>query len=75
MMKDMNKLFAVALLFAALIVGGCSSAHVVVMKDGRTIESKDQPKYDPKTGFYEYHDMDGNKVRVNKEEVVEFKKK
>jgi len=75
MMKNMNKLLAVTLLFAALIVGGCSSAHVVVMKDGRTIESKDQPKYNSKTGFYEYHSMDGNKVQVNKKEVVEIKKK
>jgi len=66
---------SVCLLLAAALAGGCSTPHLMVMKDGRTVETRDRPEYDPQTGFYTYTDKDGNDVKVNKNEVVEFKEK
>ena len=74
-MKLQKGLLVCLCLVALVALGGCGSKHTLVMKDGRTIETRDRPEFDPETGFYEYTDMEGKTVKVNKDEVVEYKEK
>ncbi|AMO75350.1 protein of unknown function [Pseudomonas citronellolis] len=50
-------------------LAGCSSPSVITLNDGREIQSVDTPKYDDDTGFYEFEQLDGKRVRVNKDQV------
>ncbi len=63
-------LVALPLIFAA-----CSSPHTLMLKDGRIVETADEPEFDRHSGFYEYETRDGKKVRINKNEVIEIKEK
>ncbi len=58
-----------------LLLAGCAGQHVLVMKDGREIETAGNPKFDEKTGFYKYKTMDGKKSKANKDEIVEIREK
>jgi Bacterial protein of unknown function (DUF903) len=58
-----------------LVSMGCATPQMILLKDGRTIESRDMPDYDKKTGFYEFETEEGKKIKVNKNEVVEIKEK
>ncbi|MDF3931036.1 YgdI/YgdR family lipoprotein [Pseudomonas citronellolis] len=51
------------------VLAGCSSPSVITLNDGREIQSVDTPKYDDDTGFYEFEQLDGKRVRVNKDQV------
>jgi hypothetical protein len=42
------------------------------LKDGQTLESKDEPDYDAKAGFYEFEDLRGKHIRVNKDDIVKM---
>lgn len=74
-MRSSFKTFSAAITLTALFLCGCSTPYVMVMKDGRTIETSDRPEFDSKTGYYEYRTKDGREVKVNKNEVVEFREK
>jgi hypothetical protein len=70
--KERNCLLAILCCFF-LLLAGCASQHVLVLKDGRTIETAGNPKFDEKTGFYKYKTLDGKGSKVNKDEIVEIK--
>ncbi len=50
-------------------LAGCSSPTVITLNDGREIQSVDTPRFDAKSGFYEFEQLDGKKTRVNKDQV------
>ncbi|MFC1820827.1 YgdI/YgdR family lipoprotein [Thermodesulfobacteriota bacterium] len=70
-----KKLGILLMTFLLMVSVGCATHHAILMKDGRTIVSKEEPKFDKKTGFYEIKTEDGHKMRLNKDEVVEIKEK
>jgi len=53
-----------------LFLFGCASPHVLTLKDGTQIETRDEPQFDNNTGFYTYKTKDGKKAQVNKDEVA-----
>lgn len=71
MIKRTLPAFLLALGMGAL--AGCSSPSVITMKDGREIQSVDTPEYDSSTGFYEFEQLDGARVQVNKDQVRSVK--
>lgn len=71
MIKRALPAFLLALGFGVL--AGCSSPSVVTLTDGREIQSTDTPKYDEKSGFYEFEQLDGKRVRINKDQVRSVK--
>ncbi|MCY1268069.1 hypothetical protein D9M68_207680 [compost metagenome] len=50
-------------------LAGCSSPTVITLNDGREIQAVDTPRYDDESGFYEFQQLDGKEVRVNKDQV------
>jgi len=72
---EMGKFFLGFLLVSSCLFVGCASPHVMVMKDGTTIETEDSPKFDKKTGFYEFKTTDGKTVKANKDEVLSIQEK
>jgi outer membrane protein assembly factor BamE (lipoprotein component of BamABCDE complex) len=60
---------AIVALFVLACVSGCSTPYTITMNDGSTIETKDEPKLDRRSGFYEYKNTDGKTARVNKDQV------
>ncbi|CDF85144.1 YgdI/YgdR family lipoprotein [Pseudomonas sp. QL9] len=71
MIKRTLPAFLLALGMGAL--AGCSSPSVITMNDGREIQSVDTPEYDSSTGFYEFEQLDGKRVQVNKDQVRSVK--
>lgn len=72
----MNKKYFTAL-FAAVIfasLAGCSSPTVITLKDGSQLQTTDKPKYDEDSGFYEFEQLDGKPVRINKDDIHTIKK-
>ncbi|KAF1068175.1 MAG: putative lipoprotein YgdR [Pseudomonas citronellolis] len=67
MLKRALPAFLLALGFGVL--AGCSSPSVITLNDGREIQSTDTPKYNDDTGFYEFEQLDGKRVRINKDQV------
>ena len=65
----MKRLGAIIAMAAAVVIIGCASPHMITLLDGSTIESKAEPKFDKKTGFYEFKSATGEQVKVNKDEV------
>ena len=57
------------------ILSACADPSVITMKDGTTIETTDEPDFNHKTGFYEFETADGQKVQLNKDEVLDIKEK
>lgn len=51
------------------LLAGCSTPSVIVLNDGREIHAVDTPKYDKKSGFYEFEQLDGKSNRINKDQV------
>lgn len=51
------------------VLAGCSNPSVITLNDGREIQSVDTPTYDRTSGFYEFEQLDGKEVRVNKDQV------
>ena len=71
MIKRTLPAFLLALGVGAL--AGCSSPSVITMNDGREIQSVDTPEFDSRTGFYEFEQLDGKRVQVNKDQVRSVK--
>ena len=69
--KHFTALFT-AVAFVAL--AGCSSPTVITMKDGSQLQTTDTPKYDDDSGFYEFEELDGKPVRINKDDIHTIKK-
>jgi hypothetical protein len=66
----------IALLAAiAASLVACATPYEIQMKDGRTIETRNEPQPEKATGFYVFEDQDGRRVRVNKDEIVEIRPK
>ena len=66
--------FAVCLC-TLFVLTACAAPHTLTLKDGRVIDTADEPDFNRKTGFYEYKTVDGKKVQINKDEVLEVKEK
>jgi len=62
-----KKILAVMTLTGVMI--GCSSPQKIILNNDNIIETRDSVKYDKKTGFYKYEDIDGNEGQVNSNEV------
>lgn len=58
----------------ALLLAGCGG-HVVVLKSGRSIETSKMPELDAKSGFYRVETKDGEKMQINKDEIVMIRDK
>ena len=58
----------------ALLVVGCGTPHRITLQDGSTMESKAEPKYNKKTGFYEFKSRTGERVKLNKNEIRSIKR-
>ncbi|MDA7087756.1 YgdI/YgdR family lipoprotein [Pseudomonas sp. SA3-5] len=56
-----------ALGLAAL--AGCASPSVITLNDGREIQTLNTPDFDDDSGFYEFEQLDGNRAKVNKDQV------
>ncbi len=71
----MNKKYLTAFIAAAAftVLAGCSSPTVITLKDGTQLETTDEPKYDEDSGFYEFKQIDGKPIRINKEDVHTIK--
>jgi major membrane immunogen (membrane-anchored lipoprotein) len=67
----MGKHFRWSIILVSLfLLFGCASPHVLTLRDGTQIETKDEPQFNEKTGFYTYKGKDGKKAQVNKDEVA-----
>ncbi len=63
-----------AVCFCSLfMLTACSTPYTLTLKDGTVIETPDEPEFNRKTGFYEYETLDGKKVQVNKDEVLDVR--
>ncbi|AJE17151.1 hypothetical protein CL52_19655 [Stutzerimonas balearica DSM 6083] len=51
------------------LLGGCASPSQITLTDGRQMQSLDTPEYDEDTGFYEFEQADGRRIRVNRDQV------
>ncbi|ELF6204787.1 TPA: YgdI/YgdR family lipoprotein [Pseudomonas putida] len=69
-MKTSTRIASI-LLFGLL--AGCSSPSLIVLNDGREIQTLSTPRYDAKTGFYEFKQPDGKLQRLNKEQIRTIK--
>jgi len=63
----MKKIFIAGLMSLVLI--SCSSPQTILLDDGSVIKTKDDPKFNRKTKYYEYEDVEGNKGSVNSKRV------
>lgn len=72
----MNKKYLTALFAAAAFttLAGCASPTVITLKDGTQLQTSDQPKFDEDSGFYEFEQIDGKPIRINKDDVHTIKK-
>jgi hypothetical protein len=53
----------------ALCLSGCATPYVIRMKSGEVVDTRDEPDYDEDSGFYEFEDAFGKRVRMNKDEI------
>lgn len=70
-MKQLS-LIVSAVALAALL-SGCSTPSVIVLNDGQQLQTLDKPRFDSKTGFYEFRQLDGKSNRINKDQVQSIK--
>ncbi|MDH0646698.1 YgdI/YgdR family lipoprotein [Pseudomonas sp. GD03867] len=70
----MKKLLLPALLIGAFAtLAGCSTPSVIILNDGRELQTTDTPHYDRDSGFYEFKQLDGKPTRINKDQVQSIK--
>jgi hypothetical protein len=55
---------------AAVFLSACATPYVVRLKSGEVMDARDEPDYDEDSGFYEFEDAFGKRVRVNKDQIV-----
>lgn len=51
----------------------CAPTYQIILKNGETLEAKTEPVLDKESGYYDYRDKDGKKVRLKEEDVVIIK--
>lgn len=56
-----------------LALAGCSTPGLITLNDGSEIQTADMPSFDEDSGFYEFEQLDGKRVRVNKDQVTTVK--
>jgi len=61
--------------FFLLTFTACATTYVLTLKDGRTIVTENEPKFNKKTEFYELKTLDGVMLKVNKDEIIEIREK
>lgn len=61
------KLVAIASIMGLL--AACASPSAIILNDGQEIQTRDTPRYDDESGFYEFEQIDGKTGRVNKDLV------
>jgi hypothetical protein len=64
---------ALLLTLGLATLAGCASPSVIILNDGRELQTLDQPEYDEETGFYEFEQLDGKCAKVNKDQVQTVK--
>lgn len=69
----MKKLTLVASSLLLGLLAGCSSPSLIVLNDGREIQTLDTPDFDARSGFYEFKQPDGKLQRINKDLVQGIK--
>lgn len=69
----MKKTLLATMFLALGLLAGCSTPSVIVLNDGREIQTLDTPEYDAKSGFYEFKQPDGKPQRLNKDQVRTIK--
>ncbi|BAN47822.1 YgdI/YgdR family lipoprotein [Metapseudomonas resinovorans] len=71
----MNQRIAPAFLLALglFTLAGCSTPTVLTLNDGRELQAVDTPEYDDDSGFYEFEQLDGNRAKVNKDQIRSIK--
>ncbi len=65
--KEMKKIIIAGLMSLVLI--SCSSPQTIILNDGSVIRTKDEPKFNKRTKYYEYEDIEGNRGSVNSKSV------
>jgi hypothetical protein len=63
----MRRLAFVSIL--GLLALGCATPYVIRLKNGEIVETRDEPDFDTDSGFYEFEDSFGRRVRMNKDEI------
>lgn len=63
----MKKLIIAGLM--SLVIISCSSPQTIVLNDGSVIKTRDEPKFNKRTKYYEYEDVEGNRGSVNSKSV------
>lgn len=61
---------ALAVALAGLLLAGCATETVVTMRDGTQYVTRDTPDTESLSGYYEFEDVGGNKVRVRADDVA-----
>ena len=56
----------------ACAISGCRSDYVMSTKDGRMILTDGKPQIDDDTGLVSYHDQQGNKMQINRDDVSQI---
>jgi len=60
---------ACLLVLGLAALAGCASPSVITLNDGREIQTINTPAFDDESGFYEFEQLDGNRAKVNKDQV------
>ncbi len=72
----MKKLLIIGLIVAGLaLVSACAPTYQIILKSGDIFEATSEPVLDKETGYLEYTDKDGKKVRLKEEDVMVIKEK
>lgn len=70
----LKKLIIVGIvLFSLILAVACAPTYQIILKNGETLEAKTEPVLDKESGYYDYRDKDGKKVRLKEEDVVIIK--
>jgi len=67
---SMKNLGLPLVMFAALVLAGCSTQTVVTLQNGTQYLTKDVPNAKTSDGFYEFVDIAGKHVRVKASDVA-----
>ncbi|WP_158785310.1 YgdI/YgdR family lipoprotein [Pantoea sp. BAV 3049] len=67
-----NKLIMAIILATTALLAGCSSDHVMQMKDGSTVVVQGKPQEDKATGMVIYTDENGKQQAVNQADIKEM---
>jgi len=68
----MNKMLLFPLIAAAVLLTGCTSNHVLHMRDGSTRVVEGKPEKDKATGMVIYKDENGVQQAVNQHDIKEM---